>query len=95
MNEIDRNAEKIVISNEKVFTNDLCAIVQSAREHTYRAANLMQVASNWLIGWRIVEQGKQGRERAEIYSASGFGYIDTSLWNRVLVDECKEFCSFL
>lgn len=95
MNEIDRNAEKIVISNEKVFTNDLCAIVQSAREHTYRAANLMQVASNWLIGWRIVEQGKQGRERADygkyilqvasdtLTQAFGTGYSLTNVKNFV------------
>lgn len=95
MNEIDRNAEKIVISNEKVFTNALCAIVQSAREHTYRAANLMQVASNWLIGWRIVEQGKQGRERADygkyilqvasdtLTQAFGTGYSLTNVKNFV------------
>jgi len=51
--------------SEDVFTNDLCSIVQSARTHAYRAANLMQVASNWLIGWRIVEQEKDGQGRAE------------------------------
>lgn len=40
-------------------------IVGSAREYSYRAANLMQVVSNWLVGWRIVEQEQQGSKRAE------------------------------
>ena len=31
---------------------------------SYRAVNLMQVASNWLVGWRIVEQEQHGEKRA-------------------------------
>lgn len=31
---------------------------------SFRAANLMQVASNWLLGWRIVEQEQHGEKRA-------------------------------
>ena len=41
------------------FASDIKSIVNSARECSYRAANLMQVASNWLLGWRIVEQIQQ------------------------------------
>ena len=37
----------------------------SAKTQAYRAANLMQVASNWLLGWRIVEQEQKGKARAE------------------------------
>ena len=47
------------------FVNDIKHIVNSARECSYRAANLMQVASNWLLGWRIVEQEQHGERRAE------------------------------
>ena len=47
------------------FVGDLKIIVGSAREYSYRAANLMQVVSNWLVGWRIVEQEQQGSKRAE------------------------------
>lgn len=57
--------KEITTQNEKIFTQDLCSIVRIAREHAYRAANTMQVASNWLIGWRIAEQEKQGQDRAE------------------------------
>ncbi len=52
-------------SDDKLFVNDLGTIVSTARDMSFRAANLMQVACNWLIGWRIVEQEQQGKARAE------------------------------
>lgn len=51
--------------NDNSFVGDLKIIVGSAREYSYRAANLMQVVSNWLVGWRIVEQEQHGSKRAE------------------------------
>ena len=50
---------------ETMFVNDLRTIVSAARDASYRMANLMQVAQNWLIGRRIVEQEQQGKIRAE------------------------------
>ena len=73
------------------FADDIKHIVASAREYSYRAANLMQVASNWLLGWRIVEQEQHGEHRAKygkhiIEQASkvlteefGRGYSETAL----------------
>ena len=55
----------IVTQDESSFVGDLKIIVGSAREYSYRAANLMQVVSNWLVGWRIVEQEQHGNKRAE------------------------------
>ena len=52
-------------SDNNNFIRDLKTIVGSAREYSYRSANLMQVVSNWLIGWRIVEQEQHGKHRAE------------------------------
>ncbi len=46
------------------FITDLKSIVSTARNMSFRAANLMQVACNWLLGWRIVEQEQQGKARA-------------------------------
>ena len=75
------------------FITDLKTIVSTARNMSFRAANLMQVACNWLLGWRIVEQEQQGKARAEygkhiIESASemltaefGKGYTPTVLRN--------------
>lgn len=52
------------IEIEKSFVNELIDIVETARDMSFRAVNLMQVASNWLIGWRIVEQEQHGEKRA-------------------------------
>lgn len=61
--------ENITLHNqegkETIFVNDLRTIVPAARDASYRMANLMQVAQNWLIGRRIVEQEQQGKIRAE------------------------------
>ena len=51
--------------SDKSFIKDLYTIVSTARNMSFRAANLMQVASNWLIGWRIVEQEQKGKARAD------------------------------
>lgn len=47
------------------FITDLKSIVSTARNMSFRAANLMQAACNWLLGWRIVEQEQQGKARAD------------------------------
>ena len=61
--------ENITLHNqegkETIFVNDLRTIVTAARDASYRMANLMQVAQNWLIGRRIVEQEQQGKIRAD------------------------------
>ena len=61
--------ENITLHNqegkETIFVNDLRTIVSAARDASFRMANLMQVAQNWLIGRRIVEQEQQGAERAK------------------------------
>lgn len=50
---------------EQQFLSDLRHIVNSCRQMAYRAVNTAQVAMNWLIGQRIVEQEQQGKERAQ------------------------------
>lgn len=61
----EENTNLIIDQTDTSFVGDLKIIVSSAREYSYRAANLMQVISNWLVGWRIVEQEQQGSKRAE------------------------------
>ena len=75
------------------FITDLKSIVSTARNLSFRAANLMQVACNWLLGWRLVEQEQQGKARADygkriIEEASkvltenfGNGFSETQLRN--------------
>ena len=73
------------------FISDLKQIVRQARGRAYASINYAQVASNWLLGQRIVEEEQAGKVRAEygkhiIESASkalteefGKGYSVTNL----------------
>lgn len=47
------------------FISDIKAIVYTAKQKAYQAADIYQVVSNWLIGRRIVEQEQHGQERAQ------------------------------
>ena len=63
MNKTETNF--IIDQDDTSFVGDLKVIVESALEYSYRAANLMQIVSNWLVGWRIVEQEQHGSKRAK------------------------------
>lgn len=87
------NNEKQVSSEETRFVEDIKQIVVTAKTQAYWAVNLTQVASNWLLGWRIVEQEQQGKARAEygayiiklasevLTTEFGKGYSETNLRN--------------
>lgn len=76
---------------EQQFIVDIRKIVEAARTNAYRAINIMQVVSNWLVGKRIVEQEQKGKARAdygkhviELASAAlteeyGSGYSETNV----------------
>ncbi|MBO4875468.1 MAG: DUF1016 family protein [Bacteroidales bacterium] len=78
-------------NDNSIFLSELKTIVRSAREYSYRAANTMQLVSNWLVGWRIVEQEQHGKHRAdygkqiikqasEVLTAEfGKGYSETAI----------------
>ncbi len=52
-------------ADDAQFISDIKAIVYTAKQKAYQTADLFQVAANWLVGKRIVEQEQYGRERAE------------------------------
>jgi len=47
------------------FISDIKAIVYTAKQKAYQAADTYQVVSNWLVGRRIVKQEQHGLERAQ------------------------------
>ena len=61
--EILKNVE--MLPDEVEFVSDLKAIVYTAKAKAYQAADLYNVASNWLVGRRIVEQEQHGKARAQ------------------------------
>lgn len=54
-----------MLPDEVEFISDLKAIVYTAKIKAYQAADLYNVASNWLVGRRIVEQEQHGEARAQ------------------------------
>ena len=52
-------------ADDAQFISDITAIVYTAKQKAYQAADLYQVVSNWLVGRRIVEQEQHGKERAQ------------------------------
>lgn len=44
---------------------DMCEIIEHSRKAAYQAVNTVLVQRNWLIGYRIAEEGFQGADRAE------------------------------
>lgn len=64
MKSVLKKSDNINADNAQ-FISDIKAIVHTAKQKVYQAADLFQVAANWLVGRRIVEQEQRGRERAE------------------------------
>lgn len=52
-------------ADDAQFISDIKAIVSTAKHMAYQAADLFQVAANWLVGRRIVEQEQHGLVRAQ------------------------------
>lgn len=52
-------------ADDAQFISDITAIVYTAKQKAYQAADTYQVVSNWLVGRRIVEQEQHGQERAQ------------------------------
>ena len=52
-------------ADDAQFISDIRAIVYTAKQKAYQAADIYQVVSNWLVGRRIVEQEQHGQERAQ------------------------------
>lgn len=54
-----------MLPDEVEFVSNLKAIVYTAKAKAYQTADLYNVASNWLVGRRIVEQEQHGEARAQ------------------------------
>lgn len=90
---IEHNIYKDMSVDDRQFINDVKAIVYTAKQKAYQAADIYQVVSNWLVGRRIIEQEQHGLERAKygkhvielasksLTSEFGKGYSESTLRN--------------
>lgn len=47
------------------IVRDMRGIIESSQRAAYKAVNTILVQRNWMIGYRIAEEGFQGSDRAE------------------------------
>ncbi|MBO5298040.1 MAG: DUF1016 family protein [Candidatus Homeothermus sp.] len=90
---IEHNIYKDMSVDDRQFINDVKAIVYTAKQKAYQAADIYQVVSNWLVGRRIIKQEQHGLERAKygkhvielaskaLTSEFGKGYSESTLRN--------------
>lgn len=57
LEKIDKNNTSIIkYSKTDNVLNDVCSIIDSARDYAYQSVNIALVERNWLIGYRIAEE---------------------------------------
>ena len=64
-NEIINNSEIIKYQKTNDILEDVCAIIDSAKDYAQRAVNISLVVRNWYIGYRIAEEELKGNDRAD------------------------------
>lgn len=64
LEKIDKNISIIKYSKTDNVLNDICSIINSARDFAYQSINIALVERNWLIGYRIAEEELKGENRA-------------------------------
>jgi len=61
----DNNSMIIKYQNTDNVVEDICSIIESARNYAYQSVNIALVERNWLIGYRIAEEELKGENGAE------------------------------
>ena len=61
----DKNSMIIEYKNTDNVLEDICSIINSAKNYAYQSVNMALVERNWLIGYRIAEEELKGKDRAD------------------------------
>jgi hypothetical protein len=64
LEKIDKKTSIIKYSKTDNVLNDICSIINSARDYAFQSVNLALIERNWLIGYRIAEEELKGQDRA-------------------------------
>ena len=62
---LENNSLIINYKNTNNVVEDVCSIIESARNYAYQSVNIALVERNWLIGYRIAEEELKGENRAD------------------------------
>ena len=61
----NNNSMIIKYQNTDNVVEDVCSIIDSAKNYAYQSVNIALVERNWLIGYRIAEEELKGNDRAD------------------------------
>ena len=61
----NNNSMIIKYQNTDNVVEDICSIIESARNYAYQSVNIALVERNWFIGYRIAEEELKGENRAD------------------------------
>ena len=64
LNKKENNSMIIRYQSTENVVEDICSIIESARNYAYKSVNMALVERNWLIGYRIAEEELKGENRA-------------------------------
>ena len=65
LEEINNNSMEIKYHKTDNVFEDVCSIIESAKDYAYKSVNIALVERNWLIGYRIAEEELKGNDRAD------------------------------
>lgn len=65
LEKINNNSMIIKYQNTDNVLENVCSIIESARDYAYKSVNIALVERNWLIGYRIAEEELKGNDRAD------------------------------
>lgn len=65
LGKINNNSMIIKYQNTDNVLEDVCSIIESARDYAYKSVNIALVERNWLIEYRIAEEELKGNDRAD------------------------------
>ena len=65
LEKVNDNSMIVKYKNTDNVLNDVCSIIESARDYAYQSINIALVERNWFIGYRIAEEELKGENRAD------------------------------
>ncbi len=65
LEKINNDSMIIKYQNTDNVVEDVCSIIESARDYAYKSVNIALVERNWFIGYRIAEEELKGVNRAD------------------------------
>lgn len=61
----NNNSMIVKYQNTDNVLQDICSIIDSAKDYAYQSVNIALVERNWFIGYRIAEEELKGNDRAD------------------------------